>query len=187
MIEEKNSLSSIHVFQHKELDGKINDQEAVVRDLIEQEKEIMSRFGKTDAAGMKEINTEITRLQERIANADQAIENSESRIEEEKQEYVDLSLEAEEYDPEQVEEKRLEIQPKVEKKSVRNIEKGTGKKVRELDLAISTTETDKSLRSLVRTRKQKLKEKEKTETKTCISDPAQSKKEKTVNDQQRRA
>lgn len=42
LIEEKNSLSPIHVFQHKELDRKINNQEAVVRDLIEQEKEIMS-------------------------------------------------------------------------------------------------------------------------------------------------
>lgn len=136
---------------------------------------------------MKEINAEIIRLQERITDADQAIEDSESRIEEEKQEYVDLSLEAEEYDPEQVEEKCLEIRPEMEKKIVRNIEKRTGKKIRELDLAISTTETDKSLRSLVHTRKQKLKGKEKTETKTGISDPAKSKKEKAVDDQQKRA
>ena len=48
MIEEKNSLSPIHVFQRKDIDRKINGQEAVVRDLIEQEKEIMSWFGKTD-------------------------------------------------------------------------------------------------------------------------------------------
>ena len=187
MIEEKNSLSPVHIFQHKELDRKINDQGAVVRDLIEQEKEIMSWFGKTDTASMKEISAEITRLQERIANADQAIEDSESRIEEEKQEYVDLSLEAEEYDPEQVEEKRLEVRPEMEKKIVRNIEKGTGKKVRELDLAISTTETDKSLCSLVRTRKQKLKEKEKAETRKLIADSVKTKAEKVVDDQQKRA
>ena len=128
MIEEKDSLSPIHVFRHKELDRIINNQEAVVRDLIEQEKEIMSWFGKADTAGMKDVSTEITRLQERITDADQAIENSESRIEEGKQEYVDLSLEAEEYDPEQVEEKRLEIRPEMEKKIVQNIKKGTGKK-----------------------------------------------------------
>ena len=105
LIEEKNSLSPIPVFQHRELDRKINNQEAVVRDLIEQEKEIMSWFGKTDTAGMKEISMEITRLQERITDTDQTIEGCESRIEEEKQEYVDLSLEAEEYDPEQVKRK----------------------------------------------------------------------------------
>ena len=80
----------------------------------------MSWFGKADTAGMKDVSTEITRLQERITDADQAIENSESRIEEGKQEYVDLSLEAEEYDPEQVEEKRLEIRPEMEK-SIRQI------------------------------------------------------------------
>ena len=186
-IEEKNSLSLIHVFQHKELDRKINDQEAVVRNLIEQEKEIMSWFGKTDAAGMKEICTEIIRLQERITDADQAIEDSESRIEEEKQEYVDLSLESEEYDPEQVKEKRLEIRPEMEKKVIRNIEKGTGKKVRELDLAISTAETDKSLRSLVHTRKQKLKEIKKTEAKTLRADPVKKKKEIVEDSQQKQA
>ena len=186
MIEEKNSLSSIHVFQHKELDRKINDQEAVIRDLIEQEKEIMSWFGKTDAAGMKEISTEINCLQERITDADQAIEDRESRIEEEKQEYINLSLEAEEYDSEQVKEKSLEIRPEMEKKIVRNIEKGTGKKVRELDLAISTAETDKSLRSLIRTKKQKLKEREKTETKKPNANLEKTKKEKTVDDQQKR-
>lgn len=182
MIEEKDSLSPIHVFRHKELDRIINNQEAVVRDLIEQEKEIMSWFRKADTAGMKDVSTEITRLQERITDADQAIENSESRIEEGKQEYVDLSLEAEEYDPEQVEEKRLEIRPEMEEKIVQNIKKGTGKKVRELDLTVSTTETDKSLRSLIRARKQNMKDKEKTETKTRISDPAKSKKEKAVDD-----
>lgn len=187
LIEEKNSLSPIHVFQHKELDRKINDQEAVVRDLIEQEKEIMSWFGKTDTASMKEINAEITRLQERITDADQAIEDSESRIEEEKQEYVDLSLEAEEYDPEQIDKKRLEIRPEMEKKIVRNIEKGTGKKVRELDLAISTAETDKSLRSLVRTGKQKLKKKEKTKAKTLNANLDKTKKEKAEDNQQKRA
>lgn len=187
MIEEKNSLSSIHVFQHKELDRKINDQEAVVRDLIEQEKEIMSWFGKTDTASMKEINAEITRLQERITDADQAIEDSESRIEEEKQEYVDLSLEAEEYDPEQIDKKRLEIRPEMEKKIVRNIEKGTGRKVRELDLAISTAETDKSLRSLVRTGKQKLKKKEKTKAETLNANLDKTKKEKAEDNQQKRA
>ena len=178
MIEEKNSLSPIHVFRHKELDRKINDQEAVVRDLIAQEKEIMSWFGKTDTAGMKEISTEITRLQERITDVDQAIEDSESRIEDEKQEYVELSLESEEYDPEEVEEKRLEVRSEMEKKIVRNIEKGTGKKVRELDLAISTAETDKSLRSLVHTSKLKSKEKEKAETIILSADPANLKKEK---------
>ena len=135
----------------------------MVRDLIELEKEIMSWFGKTDATGMKEISAEIIRLQERITDADQVIEDSESRIEEEKQEYVDLSMEAEEYDPEQVEEKRLEVRPEMEKKIARNIEKRTGKKAREMDLAISTIETDKVLHSLVRIRKQKMKEKEKTE------------------------
>lgn len=187
MIEEKNSLSSIHVFQHKELDRKINDQEAVVRDLIEQEKEIISWFGKTDTASMKEINAEITRLQERITDADQAIEDSESRIEEEKQEYVDLSLEAEEYDPEQIDKKRLEIRPEMEKKIVRNIEKGTGRKVRELDLAISTADTDKSLRSLVRTGKQKLKKKEKTKAETLNANLDKTKKEKAEDNQQKRA
>ena len=181
MIEEKNSLSPIHVFRHKELDRKINDQESVVRDLTAQEKEIMSWFRKTDVAGMKEISTEITRLQERITDAAQTIEDNESRIEEEKQDYVDLSLEAEEYDPEYVKEKRLEIRPEIEKRIVRNIEKGTGKKVRELDLAISTTETDKSLLSLVRTRKLKPKEKEKAEAIILSADPANSKKEKTLN------
>lgn len=186
LIEEKNSLSPIHVFQHKELDRKINNQEAVVRDLIEQEKEIMSWFVKTDAAGMKEISAEINRLQERITDADQAIEDSESRIEEEKQEYVDFFLEAEEYDPEQVEEKRFEIRPEMEKKIIWNIEKGTGKKVRELDLAISTAETDKSLRSLIRTKKQRLKEREKTETKKPNANLEKTKKEKTVDDQQKR-
>ena len=93
MIEEKNSLSPIHVFQRKDIDRKINGQEAVVRDLIEQEKVIMSWFGKTDTASMKEINAEITRLQERITDADQVIEDSESRIEEEKQEYVEANNE----------------------------------------------------------------------------------------------
>lgn len=185
MIEEKNSLSPIHVFRRKDLDRKINDQESVVRDLIEQEKEIMSWFGKTNTAGMKEISAEITCLQGRITDADQAIEGSESRIEEEMQEYVDLSLEAEEYDPEQVEEKRLEIRPEMEKKIVRNIEKGTGKKVRGLNLAISTTETDKSLRSLLRTRK--LKGKEKTEIEKLIVNPVKAKKEKAVDSQQKRA
>ena len=184
---EKNSLSPLRVFQCKELDRRINDQESVVRDLIEQEKEIMSWFGKADTAGMKDVSTEITHLQEKITDANQVIEDSESRIEEEKQEYVDLSLEAEEYDPEQVEEKRLEIRPEVEKKIVRNIEKGTGKKVRELDLAISTTETDKSLRSLVHTRKQKLKEIKKTEAKTLRADPAKKKKEIVEDSQQKRA
>ena len=187
MIEEKNSLSPIHVFRHKELDRKINNQEAVVRDLIEQEKVIMSWFGKTDTASMKEINAEITRLQERITDVDQAIEDSECRIEEEKQEYVDLSLEAEEYDPEQVEKKRLEIRPEMEKKIARNIEKGIGKKIRELDLAISTAETDKSLRFLARTRKMKLKEKEKTEIEKLIADFVKVKEEKAVNSQQKRA
>ena len=187
MIEEKNSLSPIHVFQRKDIDRKINGQEAVVRDLIEQEKEIMSWFEKTDTAGMKEIGAEITCLQERITDADQVIEDSESRIEEEKQEYVDLSLEAEEYDPELVKEKRLEVRPEMEKKIVRNIEKRTGKKVRELDLVISTTETDKSLRSLVHTKKQKLKEIKKTEAKTLRADPVKEKKEKTVDSQQKRA
>ena len=187
MIEEKNSLPPIHVFQRKDLDRKINDQEAVVRDLIEQEKEIMSWFGKTDAADMKEISTEITRLQERITDVDHAIEDSESRIEEERQEYVDLSLEAEEYDPEQVDEKRLEIRPEMEKKIVRNIEKGTGKKVRELDMAVSTTKADKSLRSLVHTRKQKLKERKKTEAKTLRADPVKKKKEIVEDSQQKQA
>jgi len=186
MIEENNSLSPIHVFQRKDPDRKINDQKSVVGDLIEQEKEIMSWFGKTDAAGMKEISAEITRLQERITDADQAIEDSESRIEEEKQEYVDLSLESEEYDPGQVEEKRLEIRPEVEKKIVRNIEKGTGKKVRELELAISTTETDKSLHSLVRTWKLKQKKKEKSEVKTFSADLAKAKKENAVENQKKR-
>ena len=153
----------------------------MVRDLTAQEKEIMSWFRKTDVAGMKEISTEITRLQERITDAAQTIEDNESRIEEEKQDYVDLSLEAEEYDPEYVKEKRLEIRPEIEKRIVRNIEKGTGKKVRELDLAISTTETDKSLLSLVRTRKLKPKEKEKAEAIILSADPANSKKEKTLN------
>ena len=64
----------------------------------------------------------------------------------------------------------------MEKKIVRNIEKGTGKKVHELDLAISTTETDKSLRSLVRTRKLKLKEKEKTEAKILNANLEKTKK-----------
>lgn len=187
MIEEKDSISPIHVFQRKELDRRINYQESVVRDLVEQEKEIMSWFRKTDTAGMKEISAEITRLQERITDADQAIEDSESRIEEEKQEYVDLTLESEEYDPEQIDEKRLEIRPEMEKKIVRNIEKGTGKKVCELDLAISTTETDKSLRSLVHTRKQKLKEKEKIEAKTPNANLEKAKKEKDTDDQQKRA
>ena len=187
MIEEKNSLSPIHVFQRKDLDRKINDQESVVRDLIAQEKEIMSWFGKTDATGMKEISAEIIRLQERITDADQAIEDSESRIEEEKHEYVDLSLEAEKYDPEQVDEKRLEIRPEMEKKIVRNIEKGTGKKVRELDMAVSTTKADKSLRSLVHTRKQKLKERKKTEAKTLRADPVKKKKEIVEDSQQKQA
>ena len=186
MIEEKDNLSPIHVFQRKELDRRINYQESVVRDLVEQEKEIMSWFEKTDTAGMKEISAEITRLQERITDADQAIEDSESRIEEEKQEYVDLTLESEEYDPEQVEEKRFEIRPEMEKKIIWNIEKGTGKKVRELDLAISTAETDKSLRSLIRTKKQRLKEREKTETKKPNANLEKTKKEKTVDDQQKR-
>ena len=66
----------------------------------------------------------------------------------------------------------------MEKKIVRNIEKGTGKKVRELDLAISTAETDKSLRSLVHTSKLKSKEKEKAETIILSADPANLKKEK---------
>ena len=152
----------------------------MVRDLIEQEKEIMSWFGKTDTASMKEINAEITRLQERITDADQAIEDSESRIEEEKQEYVDLSLEAEEYDPEQIDKKRLEIRPEMEKKIVRNIEKGSSRKIREMDLAISTAETDKSLLSLVHTSKLKSKEKEKAETKILSADTTNSKKEKTL-------
>ena len=186
MIEEKNRLSPIHIFQHKELDRRINDQESMVRDLIEQEKEIMSWLGKTDTVSMKEISAEITRLQERITDADQAIEDSESGIEEEKQEYVDLTLESEEYDPEQVEEKRFEIRPEMEKKIIWNIEKGTGKKVRELDLAISTTETDKGLHSLVRIRKQKLKEKEKTEATILNANLEKTKKEKTVDVQQKR-
>ena len=96
------------------------------------------------------------------------------------QEYVDFFLEAEEYDSEQVEEKRLEIRPEMEKKIVRNIEKGTDKKVRELDLAISTTETDKSLCSLVRARKEKI------ETKKLNADLAKTKKEKAVDKQQNR-
>ena len=187
MIEEKKRLSPIHVFQHKELDRKIHGQEAVAMDLITNEKGIMSWFGKTDTAGMKEISAEITRLQERITDADQAIEDSESRIEEEKQEYVELSLESEEYDPEEVEEKRLKIRSEMEKKIVRNIEKRIGKKVRELDLAISTAETDKSLRSLVRTRKQKLKDKEKTHEKTLSVDLEKAKKQKAVESQKKRA
>ena len=187
LIEEKNSLSPIHVFRHRELDRKINDQEAVVRNMIEQEKEIMSWFGKTDAAGMKEISAEITHLQDMITNADQAIETSDSRIEEEKQEYVVLSLEAEEYDHEQVDEKRLEIRPEMEKKIVRNIEKGTGKKVRELDLAISTAETDKSLRSLVRTKKQKLIKKGKIEAKMLRIDQEDTKKKQTIDNPQKQA
>ena len=108
-------------------------------------------------------------------------------MEEEKQEYVDFSLETEEYDPEQVEEKRFEIRPEMEKKIIWNIEKGTGKKVRELDLAISTAETDKSLRSLVRTRKQKLKDKEKTHEKTLSVDLEKAKKQKAVESQKKRA
>ena len=68
------------------------------------------------------------------------------------------------------------------KRSFRISKKGTGKKVRELDLTVSTTETDKSLRSLIRARKQNMKDKEKIETKTRISDPAKSKKEKAVDD-----
>ena len=74
----------------------------------------------------------------------------------------------------------------MEKKIVRNIEKGTGRKVRELDLALSSAETDKSLRSLVRTRKQKQKGKEKAKTKKLSADPVKMKKERTVDDQQKR-
>lgn len=136
---------------------------------------------------MKEISTEINRLHERLADADQVIEDSKSRIEEEQQEYVDLSLEAKEYDPEQVEKKRLEIRTKIEKKIVRNIEKRTGIKIRELDLAISKADTDKSLRSLVHTRKQKTMEKEKRETKMLRKDPENTKKKKAADNMQKQS
>ena len=143
---ELDSLPVFAIGKRKELETKIAELSEEIAELHFEEKSIMQDFDKADAAGMREVEGEISKYEVRIVKLDaQEVEFS-GAISREKEQFDGLKAQAADLDQDELTDTRLALRPQMEHEAQDRIRRAEdGRKISFWNFQGSISDTDKLL------------------------------------------
>lgn len=160
---------SIH--KRRDLSSQIEEKEVEIAKLQKREKAVMQECGKTDHAGMQELQKQIAVHQATIRHTDNRKPDIQESIAKSKRSYLNLHKGTEEYDSEMLEKERLAVRSETESIVQTEIEAKTGFPLQQIMYEESKKETQNALEGAERQEKH-TKEHKKSRKKTQIKKQA---------------
>lgn len=142
---EKNALPVVSIRKRRDLTSKIEETEAEIAKLQKRKKAVMQKCGKTDHAGMQEIQKQIAIAKAAIRHVDDRQAVIHKVIAKGKRSFLDLLKHPEGYDLGILEQERLAIRPDAEAAMRSGIKEQTGAPIQEKVYVDSLKEAEKSL------------------------------------------
>ena len=142
---EKDALSVVSILKRRELNTQIEALETEIGKLRKKGKAIMQKCGKTDHAGMLEIQNEIATRRATIQHVDERKPVIQDSLAKSKRFFLNLRKSAEEYAPELLEKERLALRTETENKMRAEIEQKTGLPIQDTPYKESAAEADNAL------------------------------------------
>ena len=142
---EKDALSMMSIRKRRDLSSQIEEKEAEIATLQKREKAVMQECGKTDYAGMQELQKQIAVHQATIRHADNRKPDIQESIAKSKRSFLNLLKGTEEYDFEMLEKERLASRTETENQMRAEIEQKTGLPIQDTPYRESTAEADNAL------------------------------------------
>ena len=142
---EKDALSVVSILKRRELNTQIEALETEIGKLRKKGKAIMQKCGKTDHAGMLEIQNEIATRRATIQHVDERKPVIQDSLAKSKRSFLNLRKSAEEYAPELLEKERLALRTETENKMRAEIEQKTGLPIQDTPYKESAAEADNAL------------------------------------------
>ena len=152
---EKDALPVVSIRKRRDLTGQIEEKEAEIAKLKKRRKSVMQKCGKTDHAGMQEIQKQIAMAKAAIQHIDDRKDVIHETIAKSKRSFLDLLKNREDYELDVLEKERLAIRPDAEAAMRSTIEGKTGVSIQEEVYVDSLSDTEKALNDK---EKQQLKE-----------------------------
>lgn len=121
---ELDGLSVFNVGKRKELKTKIAELSEEIEELRFEEKSVMRVFDKEDAAGMKQVEGEISEAEARVVKLDAQEVEFTGAIHREKEKFDGLKVQAAELDQDELTDARLAIRPQMERTAYKRITEG---------------------------------------------------------------
>ena len=143
---ELDGLSMFAIGRRKELKIKIAELSEEIEELQFEEKSIMRGFAKTDAAGMKEVEGEISKSKASIVKLDSQEVRFTGAINHEREKFDELKAQAVDLDQDKLTDARLALRQQMEREAQNRIRKAEGgRKINLWKFQGSITDTDKLL------------------------------------------
>lgn len=168
---EKDALSVMSIHKRRDLSSQIEEKEVEIAKLQKREKAVMQECGKTDHAGMQELQKQIAVHQATIRHTDNRKPDIQESIAKSKRSYLNLHKGTEEYDSEMLEKERLAVRSETESIVQTEIEAKTGFPLQQIMYEESKKETQNALEGAERQEKH-TKEHKKSRKKTQIKKQA---------------
>ena len=131
--------------KRRDLTSRIEEKEAEIAKLQKRKKAVMQKCGKTDHAGMQEIQKQIAMAKAAIRHVDDRQAAIQEAIAKSKRSFLDLLKNPKGYDRDELEQERLTVRPDAEDFMRSEITDKTGIPIQDELYAESLIDTEKSL------------------------------------------
>jgi len=157
---EKDALPVVSIRKRRDLTSQIEEKEAEIAKLQKRKKAVMQKCGKTDHAGMQEVQQQIAMAKAAIQHVDDRQTAIQDAISKSKRSFLDLLKNPEEYDLDVLEQERLAVRNETETLMRSEIEDKTNVPIQEKLYADSLKDAEKSLTMQTRPQSKEQQEKE---------------------------
>ena len=142
---EKDALPVVSIRKRRDLTSQIEEKEAEITKLQKRKKAVMQTCGKTDHAGMQEIQQQIAMAKAAIRHVDDRQAVIQEAVAKSKRSFLELLKNPEEYDLDVLEQERLAVRNETETLMRSEIEDKTNVPIQEELYADSLKDAEKSL------------------------------------------
>ncbi len=142
---EKDALPVVSIRKRRNLTSQIEEKEAEIAKLQKRKKAVMQKCGKTDHAGMQEIQKQIAMAKAAIQHVDDRQAVIQEAVAKSKRSFLDLLKSPEVYDLDVLEQERLAVRPDAESAIRSGIKEQTDTPIQEQLYIDSLNDVEKSL------------------------------------------
>ena len=142
---EKDALSLVSIRKRRDLTSQIEEKEAEIAKLQKRKKAVMQKCGKTNHAGMQEVQKQIAMAKAAIRHVDDRQAVIHETIAKNKRSFLDLLKSPEVYDLDVLEQERLAVRPDAESAIRSGIKEQTDTPIQEQLYIDSLNDVEKSL------------------------------------------
>ena len=127
--QEYDALPVISVFKRRELTAQITELTEEIEELRNEETSLIRGFGKEDAAGMKEVKSEMAQSEARSGSYWESEQKYSRELDAEKEKFMETKAQAGDLDQAELIAARIDVCPRKEQDAIQTIQRAIGREI----------------------------------------------------------